>query len=333
MARRVRSAAAQALRSLLWWTDRGLAAASLAVRRETPALMILLFHGLFRDRAELEQEHTHPMEGLTVSHLKIILDHFCSCGYRFVGPADVLNGLRQEQRYAMLTFDDSYARHQVALPVLAEYCIPGSFFITTTQVLENKGYWWDTLYRERRQRGVPRSRIDLEIQHLKTRTAEDIDAYLAEAFGAAAVRPRGDIDRPFTPAELAAFAREPGVHLGNHTCDHAILTNYPLEGIRSQVIGAQEAIAAMTGRTPIIIAYPNGNHNDGVVRISLACGLQLGVTAEPQKNPLPITPDSRAAMRLGRFGFADSRDLTRQCERFRSDLSLYRWQRRLRSPH
>jgi len=330
-ARRVRIAAAPSLRLLLRRADSGLAAASLAVRRETPALMILLFHGLFADRAELEQDQTHPMEGLTVSHLKIILEHLCSCGYRFVGPADVLNGLRPGQRYAMLTFDDSYARHQVALSVLAEYRIPGSFFITTTHVLENKGYWWDTLYRERRRRGATRQQIDREIQALKACSLREIDATLVASFGRDCLRPVGDLDRPMTPAELAAFAREEWVCIGNHTCDHAILTHCAPAEAQAQIAGAQEALRSLTGQDPAVIAYPNGNCDEKIARLAQECGLRLGLTSEPRKARLPIQSGTDAAMRLGRFGFLDDRNLAGQCDLARADVSLLRGLRRVRA--
>src|SRR5205823_4955205 len=129
------------------------------------------------------------------------------------------------------------------------------------------------LYRERHAQGATRRQIDREGLGMKTRTTEQIEAELTHRFGADAFRPRGAIDRPFTPAELRDFAREPLVHLGNHTANHAILTNYPLEQARAQVLAAQESLAEMTGERPSAIAYPNGAFNTAIVQACDDLGL------------------------------------------------------------
>ena len=72
---------------------------------------------------------------------------------------------------------------------------------------------------------------------MKTKTTEQIESELTRRFGADAFQPRGEIDRPFTPPELRDFACEPYVHLGNHTANHAILTNYAPDQARAQTSG------------------------------------------------------------------------------------------------
>src|SRR5688500_11943874 len=137
---------------------------------------------------------------------------------------------------------------------------------STDHVRQNKCFWWDVLYRERIAKGARPRQIYREGLALKSRRTADIETQLVERFGPRALAPRGDIDRPFSPAELREFAASPYVHLGNHTAHHAILTNYSTDEVRAQITSAQQALRDMAGVEPISIAYPNGAHNDQIIQ-------------------------------------------------------------------
>ena len=163
---------------------------------------------------------------------------------------------------------------------------------------------------------------------MKTFTTERIEAELGHRFGAEAFRPRGDIDRPFTPAELRDFAREPFVHLGNHTANHAILTNYAPDQARRQIEAAQESLAEMTGVRPTSIAYPNGAFSRPIVEACDDLGLRVGFTVRPVKNALigvgGIADGGLPAnLRLGRFMLEGDSSFATQCRTYRSDFLLY----------
>jgi peptidoglycan/xylan/chitin deacetylase (PgdA/CDA1 family) len=152
---------------------------------------------------------------------------------------------------------------------------------------------------------------------------ERIEAELAEAFGRKAFMPRGDIDRPMTPHELREFAGHPCVRIGNHTANHAILTNYSQAEARRQVAEAQEWLAAELGREPIAIAYPNGGHDGSVVKSCRELGLKVGFTVRPEKAPLPIDGGSDAMFRIGRFTPHGDCEMITQCRTYRSDVLIY----------
>jgi peptidoglycan/xylan/chitin deacetylase (PgdA/CDA1 family) len=179
------------------------------------------------------------------------------------------------------------------------------------------------LYRERSARGASIDDIRAEGAALKRLTHSQIEDELARRFGRDATTPGGDVDRPLTPAELRAFAREPLVHLGNHTRDHAILTRCAPHDVETQIAGAQEDLREMAGVTPTMIAYPNGDTSDEVVAVARRAGLSLGITVHPAKNALPLPPDSPRAMRIARFTPVGGADVAAQCRTFRSDVSLF----------
>ena len=80
--------------------------------------------------------------------------------------------------------------------------------------------------------------------------------------------------------------------------------------MREQIEGCQSELAALTGRQPIAIAYPNGNHSPAVIEAARATGLRLAFTVRPRSNALRPGghPD---LMRMGRFYFEGGGDVRR----------------------
>lgn len=311
------------LQTIIRTTDAAVAGAYLSVFRERDALLPFLFHSLFADEEQMRLDLIDPLDRTTVARFREFVAYYARNGYRFVGPEDVLKGLPHRGKFALITFDDGYFNNTLALPVLEEFNAPALFFISTEHVRLGKCFWWDVLHRERIARGATPAALEAERRILKRLTTEEIEAKLVAEFGADALKPRGDIDRPFTAGELREFARHPCVRLGNHTANHAILTNYPDEQVRDQVRGAQEWLGDEVGVTPTAIAYPNGGSNDAVVRACREVGLKLGFTVRPRKSPLPLDGRADGLLRLGRFTPHAESGMDAQCRTYRSDLQLY----------
>jgi peptidoglycan/xylan/chitin deacetylase (PgdA/CDA1 family) len=311
------------LQNLVRSADAAIARVYLRLFHERNALMPFLFHSLFRDKKEMALNAIEPLERTTVAQFRQFVEYYLNHGYRFVSPADLLKGLSPDGKYAMITFDDGYFNNTLALSVLEEFQVPALFFISTNHVKQNKCFWWDVIYRERIAQGASRRQIYHETVALKSLPTEEIEKQLLARFGPDALKPRCDVDRPFTPAELRQFAASRFVHIGNHTANHAILTNYSTEQIRHQIQTAQDDLREMTGLTPTAIAYPNGAHNAQIVEICREIGLKLGVTVRPQKSRLPLSPRSSDLLRIGRFCPNGDDSIVTQCRTYRSDLQLY----------
>lgn len=309
-----------ALRSL----DQKLADRYLRLLGDRSSLIVLLFHSLFRDAAEIAADRIAPQQKITVEHFRRIIEYFQTSGYEFVSPARVLEGLNAGGRYVMLTFDDGYFNNTRALPALIEFGVPAAFFISACHVLEQKLFWWDVLHREAAARGLPANAVHKLKSSLKQRRTEDIEGVIAARFGTASFAPTSDTDRPMTWQELRDFARSPWVHVGNHTANHAILTNYSPPEIRSQIRTCQAELQWIVGRAPVALSYPNGNWSSLVVEIARQEGLRMGITAVTRKNRLPLSFDGTNGMRLGRMVPYGSRSLESQCDLFRSEIGVYR---------
>lgn len=277
---------------------------------DAPTLVVLALHALCRTRAEVHDPHLAPGQRLCIDDLRALVAAAQESGYEFVSPEQVDRGLAADGRYAMLTFDDGYFNNALALPVLDEFRVPAAFFVSSRHVLTGTGFWWDALHREMARRGASRDTRRAATREAKALPPALIMPWLQARFGASVLRPHGDSDRPFAPAELTAFARHQWVHIGNHTADHAILTRCAAHEVREQIEGCQSELAALTGRQPIAIAYPNGNHSPAVIEAARATGLRLAFTVRPRSNALRPGghPD---LMRMGRFYFEGGGDVRR----------------------
>lgn len=278
-------------------------------------LMGVMFHSLCVDAGEGDGRALPRDQNVTVDEFRRFVDAVLEAGYTVVSPAQVDRGLDPDGRHAMITFDDGYFNNTLALDVLREFQVPATFFVSTDPVLEGKAFWWEAFGRRLTDAGVHGAARATEFRRLKTWTSERVDSYLKEQFGDSVMNPRGDFDRPFTADELRDFARSEWVHLGNHTCAHAILTHLSPSEIAKEIQGCQDALTRITGQSPIAIAYPNGNHSPAAVHASLAAGLRVGMTVRPHRNSLPLA-DEQSRMTLGRFWFRGGENARAQCRKF-----------------
>jgi peptidoglycan/xylan/chitin deacetylase (PgdA/CDA1 family) len=311
-------------KNLLFSFDSRIAELCLSVKSEKGVLLSFLFHCLFENEKESRSGALDPQQGITVGMFKAFVSHFHAQGYRFVSPEEIPEGLTPDGKYVLLTFDDGYHNNVRALPILEEFSAPAVFFISSGNVKHGKAFWWDVVYREGKKRGRTDAEIGRIIASYKKLKTEEVEVHLKEEFGENALRPVSDLDRPFTPSELRDFANHRRVFLGNHTKDHAILSNYSETEIGQQICEAQNDIQEMTGRTPKMIAYPNGNESAKIRNAAEEVGLRMGVGVRPGHNRLLPKSESWDAMALKRFTLWSDHGIEQQCRSSRSNFSLYR---------
>jgi peptidoglycan/xylan/chitin deacetylase (PgdA/CDA1 family) len=315
------------IRALLLALDSLIARCSLAMRTEQGLLLSFLFHGLYEEtgRSSSARQIPEPQPGITVEMFRRFVSHFQDRSYTFVSLADITKGLRPGGKYVFVTFDDGYYNNVRAIPVLENFDVPALLCPSIGHIKHGKAFWWNVVDREMQRRGRPAKEVRQLFGALLQLKAADVEARVREHFGGAALNCENDVDRPFTPSELRDFANHPLITLGNHTSDHAILTNYSAAEIRAQIQSAQDDIRLMTGKSPEIIAYPNGNESHEIVEAAKSVGLRLGLGVTPGWNRLPVRPGSRDAMRMKRFALYCERPIEPQCAMSRSEFSIYRF--------
>lgn len=303
--------------------------------RERKSLLIFTFHGLFKNEDEIEKGQLFPIPHakVTVEKLKEFIEYFKKENYKFISPEDITRHSKVKRNLIMITFDDGYYNNINALSIMEEYKIPAVFFISTDHVEKNKCFWWDVLYREGINRGKSIKEITKEIRNLKNKKSIEIEEYMIDKLGLnkKSLLPKSDIDRPFSPTELLNFSKNSNVFLGNHTKDHAILTNYSKEEIKDQILSAQNYIYKLTGVKPKIISYPNGVYSLRLLKLVEMLGLKIGLTGIDKKNHLPLSNSKKELLKLGRFTFKGDEEIKSQCVNFRSDISIGIFYKRIKS--
>jgi peptidoglycan/xylan/chitin deacetylase (PgdA/CDA1 family) len=310
-------------RAMLLTLDRFIARSSLAMGNEQGVLLTFLFHGLLADPGQAHSGRTDP-RGITVEMFRRFLDHFHKHSYTFVSADDISRGLQPAGKHVLVTFDDGYYSNTRALPLLEAFRAPAVVFVSTQHVIQGKAFWWDVLERQGGLCGTPRRQVQLVVERLKRLKTAEAEAQVRAQLGPDALRPVNDVDRPFTPLELRDFAAHPLIALGNHTADHAILTNYSPAEVREQIQGAQDDLRHMTGKSPTLIAYPNGNETPAIADAARSAGIVFGLGVHPGRNSVPLRPGSPAAMTLKRFTLTGDYAIEAQCRASRSLFSLYR---------
>lgn len=297
-------------------TDSLVSRAALRLGFEKDGLLVFGFHAVFNNRNDADDAviRISPGKAVEVGDLDYFIRHFKEHGYKFISPWEP-GGLEPKGRYAMLTFDDGYYNNVLTLPVLEKNNVPAVFFVTTFNVIENKSFWWDVVFRERKKEGKTAREISDEEILLKSKTFRERDSYLRERFEPKAFNPISDIDRPFTDNELKSFSKHPLVHIGNHTHNHAILTNEEDDVIGMEIEECQKNIQMITGTIPNSIAYPDGRFSERVIKATRNKDLSFGFTVEQEKNNVPLVNN----LRISRFIPAGS-EIEEQCIKSRSDV-------------
>jgi len=193
---------------------------------------------------------------MTVAQFVDLIEYFLGHNYKFILPDDLIKGLENNQPYAMITFDDGYFNNMPAIEILNKYKVPAVFFIITRNMVENKSYWWEVIYKYRGKQGNSQEKIESEIMWLKAFKYHFIDDYILKNFGMDSFKPWSDISRPFTAAEIKELAKNPYVSFGNHTHNHSILTNYNKDEMKEELSVSNKILLELTNTLPIAIAYP-----------------------------------------------------------------------------
>lgn len=188
---------------------------------------------------------------------------------------DALAARRMPPRAVAITFDDGYRSvHDLALPVLREFGLPATVFVTTGFIGE--GNMWNDRILEAVRR-MPAGRLDLaphgagsyEIGDTRQRRAA-----IAQLTAAAKYLPpqqRSDLTlelerraggRPapglmLDAGMIRALARS-NVEIGGHTVSHPILTSLDDAAARHEIAACKRELEEVSGAPVRFFAYPNG---------------------------------------------------------------------------
>lgn len=183
---------------------------------------------------------------------------------------------RMPPRAVAITFDDGYRSfHDLALPVLAEYGLPATVFVTTGHMASKSSMWNDMILEAIRR--LPPTSIDLtelglgvlplngiEQRRRSAKVLTDRCKYMSpaerETFTAHLQRLAGvalEQDLMLDAEMLHALTRN-RIDIGGHTVSHPILSKLDDDAARREIVDNKRQLEAIIGRPLHLFAYPNG---------------------------------------------------------------------------
>jgi peptidoglycan/xylan/chitin deacetylase (PgdA/CDA1 family) len=222
-----------------------------------------------------------------------------------------------------VTFDDGYLDNfEVASPILADLCVPVTFFVSGAPEEEPREGWWDMAERILLGDEPIPERLLLEDEGLSlpARTQDErrwalhalhgrllyagperIDAIVAELVGWSGLElPARHSHRLMTASELVELGARPGHAIGAHGLHHLLLPAQERETKALELGGSKLALERILEAPVELLAYPYGGCDVETAEVADELGFKVAYTVEPD----PVHADSDA-LRLPRLELRD----------------------------
>lgn len=182
---------------------------------------------------------------------------------------------RMPPRAVAITFDDGYrSTHDLALPILREFGLPATVFVTTGHM--EKGSMWNDIILEATRR-LPDGELELhdigcgsyplyttaDRQHTALALTERSKylppperAQLRHKLEALA---GGTLEQELMlTRDMVRALSQNNIEIGGHTITHPILTRIDDDAARAEIVGNKQQLEAILGKRLRLFAYPNG---------------------------------------------------------------------------
>lgn len=241
--------------------------------RPRGSLTVLTYHRV----AELDDySHLDPaLLSATPAGFSQQLDYL-QTQYNFINAAQLLAAARGEKPLPdhpmLITFDDGYADFEKnAWPALKSRSIPACLFVSTHNVENRVGFWWDQLHLLLKQMGERQLHVPELSSHpmpasthatkkrlkiwLKSLHPDLVQEWIDNQSDTASVSRRECSLLDWTA--LNRLANE-GLTICPHTQTHPIITQLPSSDVKQEINGSFSDLIANIGQPLPLFAYPSG---------------------------------------------------------------------------
>jgi peptidoglycan/xylan/chitin deacetylase (PgdA/CDA1 family) len=181
-----------------------------------------------------------------------------------------------EQNTAAITFDDGYRNNlQVAAPVLKEFGMPATFFVTSGFVNGEHQAWWYQLRQAltettKKKLEIGNWKFGLEDNQKKICALVAIEKELRGCSSEERARLMSEImtaldvcvdttSFPIMDRREVAELADMGFDIGPHTVSHVSLDHEDEDRITQEVVDSTAFVAEVTGKKPGVFSYPYGH--------------------------------------------------------------------------
>lgn len=203
--------------------------------------------------------------------------------------------------YCTITFDDGWQDfYRYAYPILKENNLPATVFLATNYIDTSKWFWTDRIahllkHKNQKtngqspdekinlienQKGNFEAQLESSITILKKLRTEEIENILDELEQRWNVN-KAETDRHFLSWEEVVEMKNSGlITFGSHTVNHSILTTLNPYEVEVELKESMGTLLSKGVVNPSFVpfCYPNGNHNENIVRQVRQAGYHMAVT-------------------------------------------------------
>ena len=255
----------------------------------------MILSGMLTVRVKYILEHNIPLALYFHNPDKELFENiivwFKKNGFRFLTLQEFLFNLQNKIKIKgaiWLSFDDGYEENMTnVLPVLKQYQVPATFFISTKPV-EYGYFWWDIVAKNS-------SENSCNLWKVSNRERVEIISKVKK-------------EKSFIPnraiklESLKELSLEPLVNIANHTDDHVICNNCSDEELSNEIKLCEEKLINWVGSKYVnVFSYPNGDFNDSVRSVLKSNNMAAAFTNEPR-----LITDKNDMYLIPRIGVADN---------------------------
>lgn len=240
--------------------------AALARQRLAGQGSVLAFHGLRAEDAPVGVQDSSLH--LPVGTFRALCQHLAA-HYHVMPLVEMATLLQAGQalppRAVALSFDDGYAsNYHLAYPILREFHLPATIFLTTGFLDGTSPLWFqqvDLALSAQQATATPAS-LGETLAALKALPdalmREKVQAWVKDL----PASPAPAVTHPLSWDQVREMQASGLVHFGGHTHTHPILARCSIEQQRQEIFTCHSRILAELGQAPRVFAFPNGGPAD-----------------------------------------------------------------------
>jgi len=199
-------------------------------------------------------------------------------GYVFISSEQLVsiikNKIQIPPKAVWITFDDGWKENvDQVIPIIAEFNLPVTFFISTDPV-ENSGvFWWS--YVSKYGKHLPRGYNNLKaIQTVDEVRRKELIQKLEDRFNTRFNREAMNVQ------DVINISKIPQVTVGCHTVHHVIMPNCTDTELDYEVTASKQALENWIGKKVTFFSYPDGGYNSHVKDVIKKHGFELAATTD-----------------------------------------------------
>ena len=205
--------------------------------------------------------------------------------YIFISTEQLISILRTEaapKGAVWITFDDGYKQNlNNVLPIIQDFNIPVTFFITTGALTGSGTFCWPKIEHYKGKLESFRIKNKNERYRISERKTK---AILPKLWGNILRKSKSEA---MTIDDVVLISKLPQITIGCHTVNHAIISDCTEDEIKFEVLESKKKLEGIIDKVVDCFAYPCGKFDKRGIKILKQNGFKIAATSENRLIHIP----------------------------------------------